>query len=316
MTTGLYLTSRRSFITLASLSTAASFIPHKLFAEELGIVPMMVNAAANAKIAVSHLRQNISVLEGSGGNIAVLTGKDGKLLVDAGFSVSRKGVLDALASINRDPIRHLIDSHWHIDHTDGNAWLHDAGATIIAQEKTREHLSVMKRVDGWDYNVPTVPYGALPTTVFDADHQMQINNTNIVLKHYAPAHTDSDISVHFADADVLHVADTWWNGAYPFIDYSTGGSIDGSIRAAEDNVAMVTDKTIVIPGHGPVGDKSGLIEFRDMLVTIRQNVAALKQRGRTLDETVAGKPTQAFDAKWGQFLITPAKFTALVYRGV
>src|SRR5664279_5325869 len=104
MTTGLYLTSRRSFITLASLSTAASFIPHKLFAEELGIVPMMVNAAANAKIAVSHLRQNISVLEGSGGNIAVLTGKDGKLLVDAGFSVSRKGVLDALASINRDPI--------------------------------------------------------------------------------------------------------------------------------------------------------------------------------------------------------------------
>jgi len=221
-----------------------------------------------------------------------------------------------LASISRDPITHLIDSHWHIDHTDGNGWLHDAGATIIAQEKTREHLSVMTRVDGWDYNFQSVPYGALPTTVFEEDHQIQLNNTSIILKHYAPAHTDSDISVHFTDADVLHVADTWWNGVYPFIDYSTGGTIDGMIRATERNLTVVTDKTIIIPGHGPVGNKAGLTEYNDMLVTIRNNVAALKKQGKSLSETIAAKPTGAYDTKWGQFLMTPAIFTGLVYSGV
>ena len=237
-------------------------------------------------------------------------------MVDAGFAVSRLSIAAALASINSDPIKHLIDSHWHIDHTDGNAWLHDSGATILAHENTRKHLSVMTRVDGWDYNFPAVPYEALPTAVFETDHRMQINDTSIVLKHYAPAHTDSDISINFTEADVLHVADTWWNGFYPFIDYSTGGSIDGSILAAEDNVAMASAKTIVIPGHGVIGDKAGLIEFRDMLVATRNNVVRLKSQGRTLDETIAAKPTADFDAKWGNFLITPAFFTSLVYRGV
>ena len=316
MTTDLPASTRRRFIMCASLSGAAMLIPRGLFAGELGIVPTMVNAAASARITVRPLRRNIHVLEGSGGNIAVLTGKDGKLLVDAGFSVSRAAVLDALSSVGPDPIRHLVDSHWHIDHTDGNAWLHDAGATIVAHENTREHLSVITRVDGWDYNFPSVPYGALPTTVFDDNYQMDVNDSRILLTHYAPAHTDSDISVNFTEADVLHVADTWWNGAYPFIDYSTGGSIDGSIRAAEKNVAMVSNTTIVIPGHGPVGGKAGLIEFRDMLVIIRENVTALKKQGRTLVETVTAKPTKQFDAKWGQFLTTPEKFTGLVYRGV
>jgi len=145
---------------------------------------------------------------------------------------------------------------------------------------------------------------------------MRWNDTRILLKYYGPAHTDSDISVNFTDADVLHVGDTLWNGVYPFIDYSTGGSIDGSIRAAEANVAAITDRTIVIPGHGPVAGRSDVVEFRDMLVAIRENVGGLKKQGRSLDETVAAKPTVAYDAKWGQFLITPAMFTALVYAGV
>src|SRR5262249_42228553 len=125
-----------------------------------------------------------------------------------------------------------------------------------------------------------------------------------------------DISVNFTDADVFHAGDTWWNGVYPFIDYSTGGSIDGAIRAAEANVAAVTEKTIVIPGHGPVGGRSDLAEFRDMLVAIRENVTALKKQGRSLEETIAAKPTASYDAKWGQFLITPTIFTGLVYQGV
>jgi glyoxylase-like metal-dependent hydrolase (beta-lactamase superfamily II) len=314
---GLSKIPRRSIFAVAGISAGATlFARRHLFASEDGIVPAMVNAAAKAKINVKALRRNITVLQGSGGNIAVLSGRDGKLLVDAGFAVSQRAISSALTSINSDPVKHLINTHWHTDHTDGNAWLHSAGAAITAHENTRKRLSVATRVEGWNYTFPAAPAGALPVTVFATNHEMHRNDTRIVLKYCSPAHTDGDISVYFTDADVVHVGDTWWNGVYPFIDYSTGGSIDGQIRAAEANIVAVADKTMVIPGHGPIGAKPDLIEFRDMLVTIREKVAALKKQGRSLDETVAAKPSVAYDAKWGQFLITPAAFTGLVYAGV
>jgi len=309
--------SRRRLLAMAGFSAGAVLLARRpLLAKEEGIVPTMVNAAAKTKITVHPVRRNISVLEGSGGNIAVLTGKDGKLLVDAGFSVSRPAITQALRSINADPIKHLINTHWHTDHTDGNAWLHSAGAAITAHENTRKRLSVATRVEGWQWTFPAVPPGALPVTVFATEHEVRQNDTRITLKYYGSAHTDSDVWVNFTDADVVHVGDTWWNGVYPFIDYSTGGSIDGQIQAAEANLATFTDKTIFIPGHGPVGGRSDVAEFRDMLVTIRGNVAAQKKQGRSLDETIAARPTAAFDAKWGQFLITPAAFIGLVYAGV
>lgn len=309
--------SRRQFLAAGSLAAGtALFARRSLFAAEEGIVPTMVHAAATAKITIQPIRRNIFVLAGSGGNIAVLTGRDGKLLVDSGFAVSRQPISDALTSISRDPIRHLINTHWHTDHTDGNEWLHAAGAAITAHENTRKRLAVQTRVAGWDYTFPAVAKGALPATVFATGHEMRHNGTRIVLNYYLPAHTDSDISVSFTEADVVHVGDTWWNGAYPFIDYSTGGSIDGQIRAAETNLATLAAGILVIPGHGPVGGRAELAEFRDMLLTIREKVAALKNQGRSQAETVAAKPTAAFDAKWGNFLISPAAFTGLVYRGV
>ena len=309
--------SRRRLLAITGVSAGATILVRKpLFANDQGIVPTMVNAAAKAKITVHPVRRDISVLEGSGGNIALLTGKDGKLLVDAGFSVSRPAIADALASINGEPIKHLVNTHWHTDHTDGNNWLHSEGAAITAHENVRKRLSVDTRVEGWSWTFPAAPAGALPSTVFATNHELQRNNTKLRLQYYGAAHTDSDISVHFIEADVIHVGDTWWNGVYPFIDYSTGGSIDGQIQAAEANLRLITDKTIVIPGHGPIGHRPEVTEFRDMLVTIRENVAALKKQGRSLEQTVAARPTSAFDAKWGQFLITPAMFTALVYQGV
>lgn len=233
----------------------------KTNAEETGIVPTMINAASKAKIEVHPLRRNISVLEGSGGNIAVLTGKDGKLLIDAGFTVSKPRIAPALDSLSADPITRLINTHWHIDHTDGNAWLHAAGAAITAHENTKKHLSTSTRVDDWSYTFPPAPPEALPMTTFRDVHRLHHNDTALVLEYYGPAHTDSDISVVFEETDVIHVADTWWNGFYPFIDYSTGGGIDGMIRATKRNLSAVTDKTIIIPGHGPVGNKAGLSEY-------------------------------------------------------
>jgi len=271
-------------------------------------------AAAIAKINIHKLRGNISVLEGSGGNITVLTGHDGKVLVDAG--ISRPQVEDALASLSDEPVKHLINSHWHFDHTDGNEWLHSLGAEITAHENTRKHLSISTRVNDWNFTFPPVPTGALPTKLITTDQTLHLNETTLVLKCYGPSHTDSDISIQFQEANVIAVADTLWNGHYPFVDYSTGGNIDGMIRAAEANVANANDETIVIPGHGPIGNKFQLIEFRDMLVAIREKIADLKRHGKSLDETVAAKPTADYDAKWGCFVIDGDFFTRLVYAGV
>ena len=287
-----------------------------LFTEGPSPVTMIRGAAATAQITVQKLRGGVSVLSGSGGNISVLTGSDGKLLVDAGITASRDHIAEALAAIGTGPVKHLINTHWHFDHTDGNEWFHSAGARIIAHENTRKHLSITTRVEGWNFTFPPSPAEALPTQVFRENLTLQLNGVTLALEYYGPCHTDSDISVEFRDFDILHVADSWWNGHYPFIDYSTGGSIDGAIRAAEANVARVTDTTIIIPGHGPVGDKSQLIEFRDMLVTIREKVSDLKKQGKTLDEVVTAAPTAAYDAKWGGFVIDAKTFTTLVYAGV
>ena len=291
--------------------------PREAYAQAKNIVDMIRADAATAAIKVHKLRGGVSVLEGSGGNVGVLSGPDGKLMVDAGITASKPRMLEALASLGSEPVRHLINTHWHFDHADGNEWVHGEGATITAHENTRKHLKTMQRVEDWDFNFPALAASAIPTEVFTDRKTLIVNRSTLELQYYGPAHTDSDISVYFVEADIQPVADTFWNGIYPFIDYSTGGSIDGMIRAADANLAKATEKTIVISGHGaPVGNRTELTEYRDMLVSIRENVAKLKKQEKSLDAVVAAKPTAAFDGKWGQFVITPALFTKLVYEGV
>src|SRR6266852_2188342 len=309
--------SRRHFLASTSLAaTVALLAPRDLFAQDDCLVQTARKTAAAATITVQKLRGNVSVLLGAGGNIAVLPGRDGKLLIDAGFAGARAKITEALASLSSDPIKHLINTHWHFDHTDGNEWLHSAGATILAHENTRKHLSTDTRFEGWNFTFKAAPPGAIPAEIFQTEQAVHLNGATITLKHYAPAHTDSDISVHFTDADILHVADTFWNGYYPFIDYSTGGSIDGMIRATEANLARVTNKMIVIPGHGAVGDKSQLTFYRDLLVGTRDKVAALKKQGKSLDEIIAAKPTAATDAQWGNGFRSPKDFIGDVFQGV
>ncbi|MGF6232117.1 glyoxylase-like metal-dependent hydrolase (beta-lactamase superfamily II) [Inquilinus ginsengisoli] len=314
--------SRRGFCLCCAGSAAFAagggwLTPRQVFAEARGIVDTIRAAAATAPIQVHTLRGNVSVLEGSGGNIAVLTGPDGKLLVDAGITASRPQLTKALAGLGPEPITHLINTHWHFDHADGNEWLHSEGAAILAHENTRKHLLSAQRVEDWNFDFPASPPGAIPVDVFASDRTVQVNRSTLALKYYGPAHTDSDISVTFTEADIVHAADIYWNGVYPFIDYSTGGSIDGTIRGAEATLAATTDKSIIIPGHGqPVSNRSELQAYRDMLVAIRDNVAGLKRQGRPLEDIVAAKPTAAYDAKWGRFVIGPDVFTRLVYEGV
>ena len=309
--------SRRRFIVSAAVVGAgALFWPRRLIGAEEDIVATALEHAATAKITVQALRGNVSALIGSGGNIAVLAGPDGKLIVDSGFSTSRVMIADALARISSDPIRHLVNTHWHFDHTDGNEWMHTQGAAIVAHTNTRKHLSTSTRVEAWDHTFPPSPAGAIPGEVFENEKTLRLNGSTIALAYYGPSHTDGDICAYFVEADVFHTGDTWWNGHYPFIDYSTGGHINGMIKAAEINLAKVTEKTIVIPGHGKIGGKPEMTEYRDMLVTIRDRVAALKKEGKSLDEVIAAKPTAAYDSKWATPFTTGAVFTKYVYAGV
>lgn len=314
---------RRNFCLccVGAMTLAASGVtlsPGQVFAKAKGIVDNMRDAAAEAEIVTHKLRGGLAVLEGSGGNILVSSGADGTLLVDAGITASQPHIRQSLADLGAGPIRQLINTHWHFDHADGNEWVAGDGARIIAQEKTLAHLKAAQRVEDWDFDFPPAPPKALPSETFASNHEISANGDTLKLDYYAGgAHTDSDILVLFERSNVLHVGDTYWNGIYPFIDYSTGGSIDGTIRALEKNLGLAERDTIIIPGHGtPVSNVVEMQAFHDMLVAIRDNVAGLKAKGLSLAETQAQKPTKAFDEKWGQFVIGPDFFTKLVYEGV
>lgn len=276
-----------------------------------------INAeAAASNITVEWLRPNVAMLSGSGGNIGVVIGPEGKLMIDAGIGVSHVKLARAIEQLGPGPIKYVINTHWHWDHTDGNEWLHEAGATLIAHENTVKRLLEAVRVEDWSFTFQPAPTGARPTRVVKSKDSLRFANDTAIMQYYGLSHTDSDISVYLEKADVLFTGDTFWNGVYPFIDWNTGGSIDGMIRAANANIARASDKTVVVSGHGPAGNRASLVEYRDMLVGIRNNVAQLKRQGKSLDEVIAAKPTAAYDAKWGKFVIDPAFFTRLVYRGV
>jgi glyoxylase-like metal-dependent hydrolase (beta-lactamase superfamily II) len=307
----------RSLTVSGAVATAAfSLAPVSVFAAGESPVLKINDAAAKADIEVTPLRGNMNVLLGSGGNITVLSGPQGKLLVDAGIGVSKEKIAAALDKLGPGPLKYLINTHYHWDHTDGNVWVQQAGATIIGHPNTLKRLSESVRVDDWDFTFKPLPAAARPTQLLKSSKTMNFAGNKITMRTFGPGHTDSDLWVYFDKADVLVLGDIFWNGVYPFIDNENGGGIKQAIVWASKAIDNSTDKTIIVPGHGPVGTHADLIAFRDMLVSVRDNVAALKKQNKSLEETIAAKPTAAFDAKWGNYVIDPAFFTRLVYNGL
>jgi glyoxylase-like metal-dependent hydrolase (beta-lactamase superfamily II) len=273
-------------------------------------------AAARDPIRIEQVRGPIHMLSGSGGNIGVLAGSNGILLVDSGIAVSQRKIEAALQSISGTRVRYAINTHWHWDHTEGNAWVRRTGATVIAGDAIRRRLSETNRIAEWEHTFTPIGRRDQPDKIVNGPHVLRFSGEVVRIRPYQPGHTDGDLSVYFERSDVLQTGDTFWNGVYPFIDYVTGGSIDGAIRAARMNIEMAGPKTRIIPGHGPIGSRTQLIEFRDMLIGVRRKVAALKAEGKTADEAVAAKPTAQWDAAWGRSVINGSLFTRLVYEGV
>ncbi|HYG13884.1 MAG TPA: MBL fold metallo-hydrolase [Methylophilaceae bacterium] len=222
-----------------------------------------INAAAEKdSITVKQLRGGVSALYGSGGNIGAFVGKDGIFMVDSGIAVSRQKLLDAIQGLKSGKISYVVNTHWHWDHTDGNGWIQKNGATIIASPETAEHLDQTIRVEEWGHTFTPVEKNARPTVLVSQQKNMKFDGDTIQIRPYMHSHTDGDLSVYFEKADVLFTGDTWWNGLYPFIDYAEGGGIDGMISAANENIKMATEKTIVVPGHGPEGTRADLVAYK------------------------------------------------------
>jgi len=268
---------------------------------------------ANVPIAATKLSDTLTLLTGPGGNVIVLNGADGKLLVDTFTQLAWDRFKKTLDDLGNAPLKFAIDTHWHWDHTDNNIKVHGAGATLISHENTRKRLSETHLLDVLNLQLDPVPADALPGHTFKESYQMRFNGEHLTLGHFAPAHTDSDIYIHFQRANVLHMGDVFFNGMYCYIDGGTGGNVRGVIAGATKMLAMVDNNTKIVPGHGPLGNKSDLRNFRDMLQTAHDRVQKLKSSGKSLPQAIAAKPFADLDPVWGKGVIKGDTFVHLVY---
>lgn len=267
-------------------------------------------------VKIERIADNLHVIFGPGGNIAVLTDANGALLVDCGVPSRSADVIRAVKKLTPKPIHTLINTHWHDDHTGGNVALGKAGARIIAQANTRKRLSTDQVVEFMGMKSPAHPSIALPSVTFEDNATVYAANQEIALSHVDPAHTDTDIIVFFKEMNVLHAGDLLFNGFYPFIDYSSGGWIGGMVAASNRILSEANAQTRIIPGHGPLGTKDDVQRFRDMLDAVQTNIEPMVTAGKSVDEVIAAKPTAEYDAKWGGFLFNGDQFTRLVYTGI
>ena len=312
-----YPINRRNFLQLGMAAGAVAVAPRWIKAQAVAMPDMVVHARADAQrtpIKTTKLYDNVYLLQGVGGNMALQTGSEGNILIDSSYATAVPHILEAVGAVSKDPADALINTHWHFDHTDGNEGLHAAGFTIFAHRKTRERLSTPQTIKAFHITFPAAPAGALPVITFDDSMHAWHNGDSLDLVHFDPAHTDTDIYIHFHKADVLHLGDIFFNGMYPFIDEGTGGSIGGMIQASEKALAVADNGTKIIPGHGPLGSRADLRAFHDMLSAVRDKVATLKASGASEQEAVAKKPTADFDAAWGKGFLNGDIFAGIVYR--
>lgn len=285
----------------------------------LALVPAIAGAQTNfdtIQVRAQALRGGVYMLTGAGGNIGVSIGDDATFIVDDQYAPLTPKIIAAVAALTNKPIRFVVNTHWHGDHTGGNENVGKTGALIVAHNNVRKRMSTEQFNDVFNRRTPASPAGALPVVTFSDSVSFHINGDELVAFHIPPAHTDGDAIIHFTKADIVHMGDTYFATGYPFVDVSSGGNVNGIIGVADRVLAMCKPTTIVIPGHGPVSTCENLREYRNMVAAIRDRVRAEMQKGRTLEQIADAKVTAEFDAKWGRGFIQPAVFVQLVHRSL
>lgn len=280
------------------------------------LAAVCVLAQEAPEVNVEKVRGNVYVLYGNGGNIGLCMGEDGAFLIDDQYAPATPQIRKAVKSVGDQPIKFVINTHWHGDHTGGNENMGKADAIIFAHENVRKRMSSEQLMEDFNRTVPASPKEALPVVTFTRDIDFHLNGETIHAMHLSNAHTDGDAIIIFKETNVIHTGDIFFNGMYPFIDRSSGGSVDGMIAAVNRIIDMADGGTKIIPGHGPQTDKKGLIAYRDMLVEVRGNIKTLKDEGKSLEDTVAANPTAKYDEKLGGGYFKPEAFVMFVYKTV
>jgi len=267
-------------------------------------------------IKTTDLGNKTYMLEGEGGNITVAVANDGVIMVDSQFAPLHDKIKAAITAISNQPIRYLLITHFHRDHTGGNEAFGKDGATIVAHESVKAHLASGTRNGLTGNIVPPAPPIALPKETFKDTMTVRLQGRAAELRHPADVHTDGDSTIYFADANVLATGDIVVFGRYPNIDFAYGGSIDGMIRGVDEVIAFAKDDTKIVPGHGPLGTKAMIREYRQMLVDVRERIQKLKAAGKSEDEVVAAKPNADYDAKLRLDERSIGNFVRVVYRSL
>ncbi len=268
---------------------------------------------SKVEVKAERVAEGLYMLTGSGGNMGLSVGKSGTYLIDDQYAPLSEKILAAIRAITPDPVRFVVNTHWHGDHTGGNENMGKAGALLVAHENVRVRMSKEHFMAAFGRKVPPSPEAALPVVTFTDAVTFHWNGDEIRVYHVPPAHTDGDSIVHFVRADVVHMGDVFFNGGYPFVDTSSGGRVDGVIAAADRVLAGTSGTTRIIPGHGPLATRADLQAYRDVVKTLRDRIAKLKAEGKSRDEVIAAKPTADHDAKWGGGFMKGDTFTGLVY---
>jgi glyoxylase-like metal-dependent hydrolase (beta-lactamase superfamily II) len=289
------------------------------------LVAFALAAAAHAQqqdfsqveIKTTALTTSLAMLEGAGGNLAVSMGEDGPVLVDDQFAPLAPKIMAAVKALQNAPIRFVINTHHHFDHTGGNEAFGGAGALIVAHDNVRVRLS-REQVSQLrpDFKLPPHPKAALPVVTFADGVTLHWNGETIRVQHVANAHTDGDAHIWFANANVVHMGDTFVNGFFPLADVESGGGIEGLIASANRVLAAATPETRIIPGHGPLATPADLKRFRDMLVDVRGRLEAGIASGKTLEEFIATKPLADLDAEWGDGFLKTDQVISLFWMSL
>jgi cyclase len=267
---------------------------------------------SKVEIGTIKLNETTYMLTGAGGNLGLSVGEDAVFLIDDQFAPLTDKINAAIARITPKPVRFVLNTHWHFDHTGGNENYGRAGALIVAHENVRKRMGSEQFIEFLRMKTPPSPKPALPVVTFAGAMSFHLNGEEIRAIHVARAHTDGDSIVHFLGGDVIHMGDVYFNGFYPFIDTASGGTIDGVVAACDQVLGIATDRTKIIPGHGPLGTKADLQAYRDMLATVAARVKKMIAEGRKLEEITAAGVSRDYDDKWGKGFIAPAKFAEMV----
>jgi glyoxylase-like metal-dependent hydrolase (beta-lactamase superfamily II) len=271
---------------------------------------------SKVEIKTTDLGDNVYMLEGQGGNITVATARDGIIMVDSEFAPLHDKIKAAIAIVSSLPVKYLVDTHFHGDHTGGNEAFAKDGATVVSEINVRTRLAAGTTNGLTGVKTPPLPDAALPAKTYTGAFKIRLSGRVADLRHIANAHTDGDTYVWFKTANVLATGDTFTNGRYPNIDFANGGNIKGMIAATDLYLKLVNDKSRIVPGHGPIADKAALVNYRTMLVTARDRMAKLVKDGKSEDDVVAAKPFTDLDAKWAPTDLAATNFIRVVYHSL